>query len=361
MRPYDLLSLGYEDFLRKLKLVAPRASFAAGKIYARAYETGLVDPEAEEVAAEDAARLRERFAVGRLPLVRSAEEPGEAGRTVKYVFRLEDGQEIEAVAIPMLGGTYTLCVSSQVGCARACAFCETGRSGLLRNLSAGEIVAQVFSAAAEFGSRFRNIVYMGMGEPLDNLENVLESIDLLREQRGFSYSMERITVCTSGNAAALRALAEQVSGGRKNGSLGRLNISISLNAARNELRDVLMPINRAYPLEVLGETLAAFPRRKNFAFGINYCLIPGLNDAPADLDAVAAFVSRIGRAMVNVIPYNPGSTPIGSAPTDAEVSDFIAGLHGRGVLARRRQEKGRSLMAACGQLGGRRAPDGTAV
>lgn len=354
-RPFDLLSLGYEDFLRRLKLVSPRASFAAGRIYARAYQTGHVDPEEEGVAGEDAARLRERFVVARLPLVRSAEEEGEAGRTVKYAFRLSDGEEIESVAVPMLGGTQSLCVSSQVGCARACAFCETGNAGLVRNLGAGEIVGQVYSAAAEFGSRFRNVVFMGMGEPLDNLENVLKAIEILRDQRGFSYSLERITICTSGNVAGLRALAERAREERPTGSLKRLNLSISLNAARDPLRDVLMPINKAFPLGALRDALSSYPKRKNFAFGVNYCLIPGLNDSPADLDAIASFVSGIGRAMVNVIPYNPGSRPIGRTPTDAEVTEFIGALLERGVMSRRRQEKGRSLMAACGQLGGNKA------
>lgn len=352
---YDLLSLTYDDFLRRLKRVAPRASFAAGKIYARAYDTGRFDPAAEGVSAEDAAALRERFAVGRLPVVRSAAEEGEAGRTVKYVFRLSDGYEIESVAVPMLGGTHSVCVSSQVGCARACAFCETGTAGLVRNLTAAEIVGQVFSAASEFGARFRNIVFMGMGEPLDNLENVLQAIAVLRDQRGFSYSLERITVCTSGSVPGLSALGERAAEGLK-----RLNVSISLNAARDELRDVLMPINRAYPLDTLAQSLADYPKRKNFVFGVNYCLIPGLNDAAADLDGIASFVSRIGRAMVNVIPYNPGSSPIGRAPSDDEVSSFIADLSARGVFCRRRQEKGRSLMAACGQLGGTR-PSGAGV
>lgn len=346
---YDLLSLAYDEFLRRLKRVAPRASSAAGKIYARAYDTGRFDPGAEGIPAEDAAALLDRFAVGRLPLVRSAEEAGEAGRTVKYVFRLFDGHEIESVAVPMLGGTHSVCVSSQVGCARACAFCETGTAGLVRNLTVAEIVGQVFSASAEFGSRFRNIVFMGMGEPLDNVENVLQAIAVLRDQRGFSYSLERITVCTSGSVPGLAALGERAAAGLK-----RLNVSISLNAARDELRDVIMPINRAYPLELLAQTLADYPKRKNFAFGVNYCLIPELNDTEADLDGIASFVSRIGRAMVNVIPYNPGTAPIGRAPTEAEVSSFIADLSARGVPCRRRQEKGRSLMAACGQLGGRK-------
>ena len=344
---FDILSLTYPDFLRKLKLVAPCASGAAGKIYARSYETGDFNPEAEGVDGESSLRLRARFTIGRLRLVSRAEEEGEAGLTIKFVFRLDDGNEIESVAVPMLGGTHTLCVSSQVGCARACAFCQTGTMGLVRNLRAGEIVAQVFSASSALSLlRFRNIVFMGMGEPLDNVENVVRAIEILRDQRGFSYSLERITVCTSGNVEGLRALGEY--------GLKRLNVSISLNAARDELRDSLMPINRTYPLGRLSEALVAYPKRKNFVFGVNYCLIPGLNDSQKDIDSISSFVGGLARALVNVIPYNPGLSPIGRAPTEAEVTRFIEILRERGVPARRRQEKGRSLMAACGQLGGKK-------
>lgn len=345
----DILSLSYSDFLRKLKLVVPSASGAAGKLYARVFETGVFDPEAEGLDLKAAELLRSRFSVGLLQVCSRAEEQGEAGLTVKVAFRLADGHEIESVAVPMFGDRHTLCVSSQVGCARACAFCQTGTGGLVRNLSSAEIVSQVLSASLALSIRFRNIVFMGMGEPLDNLENVLKAIEILREQRGLSYSLERITVCTSGNVEGLRKL-----GGA---GLKRLNVSISLNAARDELRNTLMPINRAYPLALLSEALMAYPKRKNFVFGVNYCLIPGLNDGEADIAAIAAFAEKLGRALVNVIPYNPGFSPIGRAPTEQEIALFIETLRMRGVPVRRRLEKGRSLMAACGQLGGKKKTD----
>ncbi len=274
----------------------------------------------------------------------SASEEGPAGRTVKFSYRLADGTTIETVAVPMFGGTYTACVSSQVGCARACAFCETGQAGLTRNLSAAEIVGQVEAASGALGLRFRNVVFMGMGEPLDNLEGLFGALDTLRDPRGLGYSQERITVCTAGHVEGLRRL--------RGLGLKRLNLSVSLAAARDGLRDRLMPINRTWPLGELAEALAAYPMRRNFTFGVNYCLIPGINDAVEDMDAVSAFVGRIGRALVNVIPYNPGRAPIGRAPGEAEIAAFLEGLAARGVPVRRRIEKGRSLRAACGQLGG---------
>lgn len=277
-------------------------------------------------------------------ILSTVSEPGPAGGTVKFRFGLEDGAAVETVAVPMFGGTYTACVSSQVGCARLCAFCETGTAGLSRNLAAAEIVGQVEAAAEALGIRFRNVVFMGMGEPLDNPEGVFGALEVLRDPRGLSYAQERITVCTAGHVEGIRRL----------GALGlrRLNLSVSLAAARDELRDRLMPINRIWPLADLAAALEAYPRRRNFAFGVNYCLIPGLNDLPEDLDAVAAFTVRIGRSLVNVIPYNPGRHPIGRTPSEPEIEAFLAGLAARGVFVRRRIEKGRSLMAACGQLGG---------
>ena len=340
----DVLSLTSADFIREAGIAASATAGLAGAIYRRVFESGALDPEAAGASAANAAAWLERFAVGLLPISSSAEEDGEAGRTVKFVFVLEDGNEVESVAVPMFGGTHTLCVSSQVGCARACAFCETGRAGLVRNLEPSEIVSQVLSASLALSIRFRNIVFMGMGEPLDNLENVVRSISILRDQRGFGYSLERITVCTSGNADGIRRLGAY--------GLARLNLSISLNAAREELRNRLMPINRAYPLSVLSEALAAYPKRRNFVLAVNYCLIPGRNDSEADAEAIRLFVAGLGRVLVNVIPYNPGREPLGSAPTDEEIDSFIESLRAGGVAVRRRVEKGRSLMAACGQLGG---------
>jgi 23S rRNA (adenine2503-C2)-methyltransferase len=277
-------------------------------------------------------------------ILSTSSEAGPAGTTTKYRLGLSDGLAVEAVAVPMYGGSYTVCVSSQVGCARGCAFCETGTTGLSRNLSAAEIAGQVTAASEALGVRFRNVVFMGMGEPLDNPEGVFGALESLRNPRGLGYSQERITVCTAGHAEGIRRLRAL--------GLKRLNLSVSLGSARDGLRDRLMPINRTWPLDELAETLAAYPMRRNFALGVNYCLLPGLNDAQEDLDAAAAFVRRLGRALVNVIPYNPGRHPICRAPTEPEVDAFLAGLAARGIPVRRRVEKGRSLLAACGQLGG---------
>jgi 23S rRNA (adenine2503-C2)-methyltransferase len=227
----------------------------------------------------------------------------------------------------------------------ACAFCETGGAGLARNLSAAEIVAQAVTARVALGWEFRNIVFMGMGEPLDNPDGVSGALAVMFDQAGLGLAQERVTICTAGLPDGIERLK----------ALGyrRLGLSVSLNAPDDVTRSSLMPVNRVFDLDALAAALAAFPSRRNFALGVNYCLVPGVNDGPAAAAGVAAFVARVGRALVNVIPYNPGSRPIGRAPTETEADAFVASLRAAGLDVRVRAPRGRALMAACGQLGGR--------
>jgi 23S rRNA (adenine2503-C2)-methyltransferase len=317
--------------------------------YSAALREGRWEP-ARYLSRVDAEALFPRFFAGLLEPARVAEEDGEFGATSKAVLVLSDGATVECVRIPSPGGKATLCVSSQVGCRMGCAFCETGRAGLERNLSSAEIVAQAVTARVALGWEFRNIVFMGMGEPLDNIDGLSGALAVLFEQAGLGLAQERVTVCTVGlpdGIARLRALGYR-----------RLGLSVSLNAPEDATRSRLMPAGRAYGLEALSAALAAFPSRRNFALGVNYCLIPGVNDGPGAAAGVAAFVARAGRALVNVIPYNPGSEPIGRAPTEREVDAFAASLASAGLQVRVRSPRGRGLMAACGQLGGPAARSG---
>ena len=224
-----------------------------------------------------------------------------------------------------------------------CTFCETGRMGLIRHLTAAEIVSEVVTVRAKLGWPVRNLVFMGMGEALDNVDQVIQALRVLTDKRGLHYSHERITICTSGHAEGLAKLA----------ALGwkRLNLSISLNAANDEARSRVMPVNRKTPLAELQRILAAYPQRKNFTLGVNYCLMPGMNDARQDAADVAAFCKPLGRVLVNLIPYNPGNAPLTRAPSEDEVERFVGWLREEGLAVRRRVTKGRSIMAACGQLG----------
>ena len=261
----------------------------------------------------------------------------------------EDGLGIECVRIPMSTREVdedraTLCLSSQVGCRMLCAFCETGRAGLVRSLSAGEIVGQVLAARHALGWRFRNIVFMGMGEPLDNAAELFRALEVLFDQSGLGFAQDRITICTSGHVDGIRLLAER--------PWRRLNVSFSLNATTDEVRSAIMPIGRRWPLDALVAALRDYPKRANFVLGINYCLIPGINDDCADVDRLKAICDGLGRVLVNLIPYIPGSAPIGREPREEEVERFLALMNAAGIRTKRRVTKGRSIMAGCGQLGG---------
>jgi len=277
--------------------------------------------------------------------LRTVEEPGPVGTTIKAVLRLADGLECECVSIPMGRDRFTLCVSSQVGCRMACAFCETARMGFLRDLTAAEIVGQLLVARHRLGWPVRNVVFMGMGEALDNPDGLVQALRVLTDGAGISLSQQRITVCTAGHVPGIARLREL---GYK-----RLNLAISLNAATDEKRDALMPCNRRMPLAEVQRALVAYRQRRNFVFAVNYCLLPGLNDTPEDARAIARFCAPLGRVMINLIPYNPGSVPLARRPTDDEIVSFVALLRDEGLPVRRRIAKGDSVMAACGQLGNR--------
>jgi 23S rRNA (adenine2503-C2)-methyltransferase len=308
---------------------------------------GVFDPASLGLGPDACGAWRKEFSFTLPDVVRVQSDSGPLGDTSKAVLRLEDGLEAEAVRIPMGRGRYTLCVSSQVGCKMGCAFCETGRMGLLRHLRTDEIVAQLLVSRQRLGWDVRNIVFMGMGEALDNADHVIRAIRVFNDEAGLAIGQERITVCTVGHVEGIRRLDSE--------GFKRLNLSISLNAANDSLRSEIMPVNRRTQLSELQATLASYRPRRNFALGVNYCLLPGINDSRADARAVAEFCSPLGRVLVNLIPYNPGTQPLTRAPADAEVEQFITWLREEGLPVRERITKGRSVMAACGQLGNPKA------
>jgi 23S rRNA (adenine2503-C2)-methyltransferase len=241
---------------------------------------------------------------------------------------------------------YTLCVSSQVGCAMGCTFCETAQMGLLRSLTADEIVGQWFAATHTLGVRPRNLVFMGMGEPLDNLDNVIQAIAVLIDTNGPGMGISKITVSTVGRVDGLRRLAEQV----HTPGWHRLGLAVSINAPNDEVRSRIMPVNRKYPMAELRAALESFPRYGGGKFCVEYVLIPGVNDAPEHARELAAFVRGLP-CCVNLIPYNPRRDSPWPAPEESGVREFLGWLTDAGAYAKRRRTKGRDMMGACGQLG----------
>ncbi len=327
------------------------SSRALGRLYRRAFAEGRFEPETGVIGKRASAALAARVTL-RMPAVeRVVDEEGPLGVTAKALLKLDDGQSVECVRIPVPRrgpgpGAATLCVSSQVGCRLACTFCETGRRGFVRDLRPDEIVGQYAAARLTLGWDIGHIVFMGMGEPLDNFDGLAGALAVLLDGSGPAFSQDDLTVCTAGlpeGIARLRGLG-----------LKRLNLSVSLNAPDDELRRKLMPAAGAVGLDAVAAALAAYPQRRNFALGVNYCLMPGRNDGPGAAEGVAAFVRAAapsGRAVVNLIPYNPGSGPAGEVPSEAEIEGFTRRLEAAGVFVKLRMPRGRGLMAGCGQLG----------
>lgn len=266
---------------------------------------------------------------------------GDQGETQKYLLKTHDGLEVEMVALPMQAG-WTLCLSSQVGCKMGCAFCETGKMGLLRSLTTDEIVAQVFLAKHALGLDVRNVVFMGMGEPLDNYEAVMQAIHVFTDVKGFGLGPSRITVSTSGLVDQIYRLIEEGD--------PALNLAVSVNAPNDAVRNRLMPVNKCYDMGALKEAMLAYcrhPRRRIFA---EYVLIEGKTDQIGDADTLAEYLRGL-KVTVNLIPYNSQSRGCFAAPSNEKVEAFLQRMRGHGYLTFVRGTKGEKIMAACGQLG----------
>jgi 23S rRNA (adenine2503-C2)-methyltransferase len=267
--------------------------------------------------------------------------------STKLVLELADGERIEAVHMPreVKNPRVTLCLSSQVGCAMDCAFCATGSMGLKRNLSAGEIVAQVMALLRTLGPERPHaitLVFMGMGEPLHNLDNVHRAIQILNHPKGLNISTRRITVSTSGLVPAIEKLAHLQP---------RPWLALSLNATTDELRAQLMPVNKAYNLARLRQALEAWPLEAREKLTIEYVLMDGVNDAPEDAHRLADWLGILREGHnVNLIRMNAHEVAGFREPEEARLNAFVEVLKARGCFVTVRKSRGRDVNGACGQL-----------
>jgi 23S rRNA (adenine2503-C2)-methyltransferase len=268
----------------------------------------------------------------------------------KIVFKMMDGCTCEAVYVKM-SRFKTLCISSQAGCRFACTFCETGKTGFKHSLKTEEIVGQVMAVLFELRKQIDHIVFMGMGEPLDNIDAVIKAIDILALRPGLSFPMSSICISTAGHVPGILKLAGLFQTERGKGYY-RLRLAVSLNTANDELRSKLMPINRKYPLGELKKALirlSAYQQEKALFF--EYVLLPGINNSPHQIGELIQFCEGLP-VSVNIIPYNPGSSPITRPPVKEEIDAVFDALASRGIQCRVRHSKGKEIMAGCGQLGG---------
>lgn len=261
--------------------------------------------------------------------------------TTKFLLRLADGRHIEAVYIPDTPNQ-TFCVSTQVGCAMACGFCLTGRMGLVRNLTAGEIAGQVRVLARETGLRGSpfNIVLMGMGEPLHNYDATMKALRILADEQGLAVAPRRVTLSTVGLVPAIAKLADEPL---------MPNLAISLHATTDEQRNALVPINRKYSLAQLMDACRAFPLRRRGRITFEYVLLDGVNDTPEDAHRLVRLLDGIP-GKVNLLPLNEADGIPFHRPSDARVNAFAKILADRGVTVSVRKSRGRDIRAACGQL-----------
>jgi 23S rRNA (adenine2503-C2)-methyltransferase len=297
-------------------------------------------------------KLEENYILNPLEIAR-IEESSDGSK--KYLFRCHDGYTMEAVLLPMkkekrdetgkiISETkYTICVSSQVGCKIGCAFCLTAKEGFKRNLTAGEIVSQVLTLKKDNNiavNRRVNVVYMGMGEPLDNIDNVIQAIKIFNEEDGLAIGSRRQTISTSGLSHQIEKLGKM--------DLGVL-LAISLHAVDDELREKLMPINKAYNIESVINAVRAFPidQRKRVMF--EYLVMKGLNDDITSAKKLVKLLHGI-KAKVNLIYFNPYPNSPFQRPTKEDMERFKDFLNDHGVLCTIRQSKGLDISAACGQL-----------
>jgi len=336
--PLDLAELDLQELEAALEAQG-HERFHARQLYRWIYKRGITDFERmTDLSLPLRARLAEEF---RITTPRIVSDETSVDGTRKLVLELGDHRRIESVFIPDTPAM-TFCISTQVGCAMGCGFCLTGKMGLVRNLTAGEIAGQVrvLAAATQLLGEPFNIVLMGMGEPLHNYEHTMKALRMLHSEHGLAVSPRRVTLSTVGIVPGLERLAREPL---------MPNLAISLHATTDAQRTELVPPNRKYPLEAILDACRKFPLKKRSRITFEYVLLDGVNDTPEDARRLARLLSGI-KAKVNLIPLNPAPGIPYNRPSDERVDRFAQILADRHLTVSVRKSRGRDIRAACGQL-----------
>ena len=340
MDKIDIKSLTRDELKTSLQDLG-EPGFRAGQVFAWLHRKGETDFHLfSDIPKSLQQMLAERFTAVRLEL---EERLVSRDGTEKFLFKLSDGRFVESVHIPS-ARRGTVCVSTQVGCKFGCAFCASGFGGFVRNLAASEIVSQVLFLRHDLCLHVSHVVFMGMGEPLDNYDQVSRAIRILNAAQGAAIAARRMTVSTCGLIPGIERLK----------SLGlQVELSVSLHAAEDGLRSRLLPINRTYPLSKLIPALKDFSRATGRKVTLEYALMAGVNDSLQDADNLARLAREV-KAKVNLIPFSETATPgfAASGPDRAEA--FRLRLEQKSIPVTLRRSKGGDIRAACGQLAGRR-------
>ncbi len=273
------------------------------------------------------------------------ETKGDPGGTQKLLFKLTDNELIETVIIPApKRGTNTVCLSSQVGCRFGCAFCASGQKGVIRNLTAGEIVGEVMEVAKGLGGRPDNVVFMGIGEPFDNYDEVMKAVRIMNHPDGLCIGARRITISTCGVISGIQRLAEEGL---------QVELSVSLHAPDEETRSKLMPVNETWPFDELLAACADYTDRTNRIITFEYTLIKNVNDSAVQARQLVRLLKKFA-CRVNLIPLSPVEEFDGERPDSETMKTFFQTLENAGINTTLRDSKGSALKAACGQLRSRR-------
>ena len=331
----DIYGMTHED-LEQYFLALGEKKFKATQIYEWLYEKRVQSfDEMSNVKKSVIASLKQDFYFGKLKELERLDDVD----VHKYLFELSDGNKIEAVLMNHDYGN-SLCVSSQVGCNMGCAFCESGRLKMVRNLETAEMVEQVLQIEKDLKKRISHVVLMGIGEPFDNYENVISFIRILNHPKGLAIGARHITVSTCGIVPKIKQFMEDEN---------QVNLAISLHAPNNELRNQLMKINKAYPLEVLMPVLKEYIEKTHRRLTFEYILLRGVNDS----DACALELAKLLKGMncyVNLIPYNETSHFEYKKSSQERILKFLDVLKKNHIQATIRREFGSKVKAACGQL-----------
>lgn len=333
----DILSLNLEELTDEIKALG-LPKFRAGQIYRWLHKVGVKSfAEMTDLSLDLRESLNDNFVIFSCDIEKK--QVSEYDSTVKYLFSLYDGEYIESVVMKYKYG-YTVCVSSQVGCRMGCKFCASTLQGVVRNLYPSEILSQIYAAERDLGIRVSHVVMMGMGEPLDNFDNVMKFLELITDENGKNISMRHISLSTCGIVPKIYALAEKKL---------QLTLSVSLHAPNDQIRSAMMPVNRKWQVSELIKACRDYTEKTSRRISFEYALVNGKNDTPACAGALANLLKGM-LCHINLIPVNEVTETGLRKSTPGRVKNFSDILSKKGFAVTVRRELGSDIDAACGQL-----------